>query len=67
MLINNIFSVLYSFLLAANPEELKKAWQIFGFGMLAIFFVILLIMSATYLMSYLAVKLKKQPPEPDEK
>jgi Na+-transporting methylmalonyl-CoA/oxaloacetate decarboxylase gamma subunit len=42
-------------------EELKKAWIIFGYGMLAIFIVILLIMAATYLISYLAVKLKKQP------
>jgi Na+-transporting methylmalonyl-CoA/oxaloacetate decarboxylase gamma subunit len=58
---NNILSLVYSFLLAVNAEDLKKAWIIFGYGMLAIFIVILLIIAATYLISYLAVKLKKQP------
>jgi hypothetical protein len=61
-------SFINSFFLAVNADELQKAWIIFGYGMLAIFIVILLIMAATYLINYLAVKLKKQPaPDEDDK
>ncbi|MDR2047618.1 MAG: hypothetical protein LBP79_07000 [Clostridiales bacterium] len=56
--VNNIFASAISLIFAVNAADLKNAGIIFGYGMLAIFTVILLIISVTYLINYTALKLK---------
>ncbi|MDR3292900.1 MAG: hypothetical protein LBT20_02215 [Clostridiales bacterium] len=59
-IIGFIQTLFASVLSAINLDDLGKAGEIFGKGMLAIFIVVALIVAATYLLKYFSERAQKK-------